>query len=147
MPEQETISRIVKKENWNVLSHTQQSMLKRMGFKPGTPTKPKAPPSRKQKAYATLKEYYIIAHVKCTLCGHLAEEAYHMKKMNYEGRGEPYLQAVSCPIEEAREGKFKRELHSRPYCVVCKTKLLEKDKEGLVLMVLKKARECACNWR
>lgn len=147
---QETISKIIKQENWNILSPTEQAMLKKMGFLPGIPAKPKAPRlPRQQQAYPTLKPYYIVAHIKCSLCGHLSEEAYHMKAVNYESRsnGEPHLKAHLCPIQEAKNNEAKRELHSRPYCVVCKERLKELSKEELINKLLIKARQCACTWR
>jgi hypothetical protein len=146
---EETISRTIKKENWDVLSVTEQAMAKKMGFKPASPTKPKTPPKpRQQKAYATLKEYHVIAHIKCKLCGHLSEEAYHMKAVNYDRKkGEPHLRAHGCTVQEARQAGAKRELHSRPYCIVCKTRLLEKTKEELIEKLLNKAHLCECKWR
>ncbi len=146
---EETVSTGIKEETWNFLSPTQKVTLKKMGFKPVKTKKssPKTPSTRK--AYPTLQEYYTIAHIKCQLCGHLAQEAYKMVKTNYSSKetGEPYLRAVKIHLKEAKEGKAKREIHSRPYCVVCKERLKEMDKEELIKLCLKKARQAACRWR
>ena len=148
MTNEATISREIKSENWDILSVTQQASLTKMGFKPVKAKKssPRTPSTKK--ACATLKEYYVVAHIKCDLCGHLAKESYKMTQTNYsDSQGEPYLRAVKVPLEEAKEGKAKRELHSRPYCVVCKERLKEFTQEQLIDICLKKARQAACQWR
>jgi len=148
MSQQETISKVIKRNYWNILSLTEQAILERMGFSPGTPPKPKAPPTpRQQKSYPTLKEYYIIAHIKCKLCGHRTHECYHMKRVNYTGNGQPHLRAFKCTEEEALQNKAKREVHSRPHCIVCKERLMEKTKEELVELTVAFSKKAACIWR
>ena len=147
MTNEATISREIKSENWDILSVIQQSSLTKMGFKPVKAKKssPRAPSTRK--ALPTLQEYYVVAHIKCELCGHLAKEAWRMVQTNYNStQGEPYLRAVKVTLEEAEEAKAKRELHARPYCVICKERLKQFTQEQLIDICLKKAKQCACGW-
>jgi len=148
MSQQETISKKIRYEIWNEYTVSQQTMMKQMGFKPYNLPKSNTPKALKQeKAYPTLKEYYIIAHIKCKLCGHRSHECYHMKAINYQGVGQPHLRAFACTEEEALKNGAKREIHSRPYCIVCKERLMEKTKEELVQLTIILSKKAACTRR
>ena len=133
----ETISTQVKLTTWNLLNPSQQAMLKGMGFSP-LPQAKKPTATRKNKALRTLKEYYIIAAVSCRLCDNTTVESYKMEQQNYTpgSPGEPHLKAIPVTYEEAVGSNARIENHSRPVCVACRTKLMEKTKEELITSLI-----------
>jgi len=138
---QETISSQVKLSTWNLLNPSQRAMLKGMGFSPLPQAKePKV--IRKNKALRTLKEYYIIAAVSCRLCDNTTVESYKMEQQNYSpgSPGEPHLKAIPVTYEEAVGSNARIENHSRPVCVACRTKLMEKTKEELITSLINFAK-------
>jgi len=132
---------VIYQDEWDQLQPSDRRMLEAIGFKPEKRKVHYLPPTTKA---FPLQEYHILLTTICTICNSNQVSTYSMLEKGSPRN--PCLKSTPCSFRQWNESELReKETLYITGCKHCRERLLNKDKEKLIEMILNYAKMARLN--